>query len=242
MQAIVLALVLVAAGEEEPSWMRKPTIRQVKKRPPGRNLVPNGDFKKGAAGQPEGWNIFDRATIEWVTGGPSGKGRYARVFTDVYESEYKEFHKALREGRARPGDFSPTPTKGPKYDTVAGTCGVSLFSEKIPVKPGAYYLFSIDIKGPMAGIFFPKVFVKGYAQVKGEEREVWRGPCHCRTSEDEWRTFSWKAPKSPTMFNKGIRYLKVRVMLYWPPGTYHVDNVRLWEVRPDGSPVEPRVE
>ncbi len=91
----------------------------------------------------------------------------------------------------------------------------------------------------MSGIFFPKVFVKGYADVKGEEREVWRGPCHCRTSEDEWRTFSWRAAKSPTRFSEKIRHLRIRVLLYWPPGTYFVDNVRLWEVRPDGSPVEP---
>lgn len=238
MKAIVLALVL-AAGGDEPSWMRRPTIQRVKKRIPGRNLVPNGGFEKGDAGGPEGWNAFDGVTLKWVAGGPSGKGRCVRVFTDVYESEYKRFQEALREGRAEPGDFTPAPTKGPRYDTVAGTCGISLFSEKIAIKQGAYYLFSIDIKGPMSGMFFPKVFVKGYAEVEGEEREVWRGPCHCRTSEKEWRTFSWKSAKSPTRFNKGIRYLKVRVMCYWPPGTYLVDNVRLWEVKPDGSPVEP---
>jgi len=87
-------------------------------------------------------------------------------------------------------------------------------------------MLSAALKGPSTELFYPKVFVKGYRLLKGEMREVWRAPMHCRTSPKEWRTFSWAAPKVPSRY--GVQEVRIVVYCYWPPGVYEIDDVRFW--------------
>jgi hypothetical protein len=239
-----MAVPLLAPGlwAGEPDWLDRPTLtprreeapraartrKPAKSTPPGTSVLDNGSFERGKGRQPTGWSRLDQLTTTWVAGGPSGRGKCLRIDTDVYLSEWEKHKKALAEGR--PGIAKKTKTRGPKYNTVAGTHGVHIYSGEIPVRPGDAFMLSVAMKGPTSELFFPKVFVKGYRKVKKHWREVWRGPLHCRTTPKEWRTFRWRKPKTPSKY--GVQKLKVILYCYWPPGVYYIDDVRFWKVDP----------
>jgi hypothetical protein len=236
----VLALFCASAWAAEPDWLSQPTLKPQRKQAPeakpagpedakksqGPNLLADGAFERSTAEKPVGWGPIDLLTTTIVRGGPSGKGACLRIDTDVYLNEWEENNRARAAGR--PGITAKTPTSGPKYDTVAGTHGVHVYSDPIRVKPDGSYMLSLAIRGPSAKTFFPKVFVKGYRDVEGEEREVWRAPLHCRTDPKEWKTFTWESPKAPG--KGGAQRVKVILYCYWPPGVYEIDDVRFWPV------------
>ena len=196
------------------------------------NLVPNGDFERGAAGGPAGWHRPDRLSMFWVSGGPANSRKCMKFDTDIYLNEWEAHQANPTAGKTK------TATKGPKYDTVAGTKGVHYRrSAKIPVKPKAYYLISVDGRGKATDFFFPKVFVKGYSVVRGEERETYNTYLACRVTGDRWMHFRRRDPFSPGRRSSTVKYMKVFIYTYWPPGVYHFDNLRIWEVKKDGSPV-----
>lgn len=231
----LLATAACSAGE--PSWLDQPALGGQKLEAPAptrgahtptANLLTNGDFESGEAGIPTGWGPLDNLTTFWVEGGPSGKGKCLKIDTDVYLAEWEEHKKAVAEGRA--DVRQKTPTSGAKYDTVAGTKGVQVISQPIRIEQGAGYMLSAALKGPSADMFYPKIFVKGYRLVKGQMREVWQAPMHCRTSPKEWRTFSWAAPKIPSKY--GVEEVRIVIYCYWPPGIYEIDDVRFWRQDP----------
>ena len=50
---------------------------------------------------------------------------------------------------------------------------------------------------------------------------------------DQWQTYSRREkPFAPTKVTPNIRYLRVMLYPYWPPGVYYIDNVRLVEYDP----------
>src|SRR5262249_61788217 len=50
------------------------------------------------------------------------------------------------------------------------------------------------------------------------------------SSPNEWRTFSRRQqPFRPTENTPDVRYVRVLLYAYWPPGVYYFDNVRLTE-------------
>ncbi|NLF16852.1 MAG: protein kinase [Lentisphaerae bacterium] len=118
----------------------------------GTNLVINGDFSVGQTGAPVGWTRPDNLTVFWADGGPRGQGKYLRIDTDVYRREWEEH----RRQPDRP--VTKTPTSGLRYDTVAGTTGVAVYSQPIPVRPGECYRVSYDVRGRGE----PFIFVLGY--------------------------------------------------------------------------------
>ncbi len=141
------------------------------------NLVLNGDFTMGQAGTPVGWTAPDNLTVFWVDGGARGTGKCLRLDTDVYRSEWE----AHRQNPAAP--VTRTPTSGLKYDTVAGTAGVAVFSHPIPVEPGRCYRVGYDVRGQGE----PFLFVLGY----------WRcGPEHIREMGE--KSFFRPVPGGPS--------------------------------------------
>jgi hypothetical protein len=247
-------LVGLAAPAAEPDWLEQPTLTPAPKEAPApaptpagpearpapvvKNLLANGDFERGARGNPTGWRSLDGLTARWTEGGPSGKGRCLLIDTDVYLREWKTHLKERAAGR--PGITRKTPTRGPKYDTVAGMHGVHVYSDYVSVAPHEAYMLSVTMRGPTAENFYPKVFVKGYREVKGTLREVWRSPVHCRTRPDAWRTFTWKTPKVPGTY--GVQKVRVVLYCYWPPGVYHVDDVVFSTVGKKATPVPRHVQ
>lgn len=206
---------------------------------PAANLVGNGDFSAGQD-SPQGWSRMDNLSTFWAAGGADvekaraeGKkldGKCLKIDTDVYLKEWEEQQKSMEPGK--PGASRPkTPTKGDKYDTVAGTKGVAVHSDEIEVKPGASYKLSVSAKGSVKStdLFFPKVFVKGYADVNGEPREVYNTYLACRIGEvDKWAAF--ERVFGPTKRTPAVKKMKVMIYAYWPPGVYGFDDVKIAEV------------
>ena len=196
-----------------------------------RNLLPNGSFEKGKRGL-EGWQRPDGLTTFWVSrpDGPKGQ-KCLMIDTDVYETEVKQWQEALKENpNARPP--RKTPTSGPKYDTIGGTYGVPFWSQPIPVRKGAAYRISAEMKGASAGDVFPKVFVKGFTDIKGRERKVYEFYLACRNSTGRWQTYTSKPfhPSRTIGRAPSADRMKVMVYAYWPPGAYYFDNIRIEEV------------
>jgi hypothetical protein len=153
--------------------------------------------------------------------------------TDVNQSEV---HRRMRELIADPDapSWEKTPTRPPKYDTAAGLEGVSLWTEPIPAERGRIYRMSVSIKGRMDGMFFPKMFVRGYGMApnaKGEkvQRKLYDTYLACRVGKTgKWHRFTQTF--APT--DRTPRVTEIRVMLYayWPPGDYYWDDVEIVEL------------
>ncbi|HRU04546.1 MAG TPA: hypothetical protein P5137_02080 [Candidatus Brocadiia bacterium] len=169
----------------------EPVVPEAKRRPaPRKNLVANGGFEAGADAAPAAWHTMncksplDNLTTFW--GEEGNPGRCLLVNTDVLEKQALDWRLAIAQGadwRKPPGRRQTTP---PKYDTIGGTYGVHVLSDPIPVKRGVVYRITADVKGPSSGIFFPHLFVKGYAAMEatefaGQDREIYRMYLACRT-------------------------------------------------------------
>lgn len=66
---------------------------------------------------------------------------------------------------------------------------------------------------------------------------VWKGQLSslAGTSPTQWRTFSRRQqPFRPTANTPEVRFVRVMVYAFWPPGVYSFDNVRLVEVEDNG--------
>ena len=123
------------------------------------NLVPNGGFEEGYNGAPDKWQRPDGLTSFWIKDSVR-KGRCLKIDTDVYKDEYLARQEEMKKKPVPPAKRK-TPTKGEKYDTIAGVDGVSFYSEWIPVEKGQYFRLEIDTRTDGAAAT-PKVFIKGY--------------------------------------------------------------------------------
>ncbi|MFH0962594.1 MAG: hypothetical protein V2A58_01135 [Planctomycetota bacterium] len=194
--------------------------------PLGPNIVPNGDFEKGGE-RPDGWMDVDNMVVFYVTD-DLAHGKVMRFGTDVLLGEYQAW-KARRESGAPLRDApAKTPPQDPGYDTVGGTTGAPYRSDFFPVDPSKAYRLTFEMKGPAGA----KLFVKGYARVAGELREVGNAykACRRRTPEGEWETFTRTFHPFRWSKTRPIEALKVQLFAYWPRGTYSFDNVRIQEM------------
>jgi len=194
----------------------------------GPELVTNGGFETGTK-TPDGWQRIDGLTTFWADGGASGK--CLKINTDVYHDEWVAWQKKYKAGAAADQAPTPTPTKGPKYDTVAGIYGVAFDSAPIPVTPGKAYKVSIAYKGKSTDFFFPKLFIRGWADVRGEKRVVYDAylALRCATAGDRWES-NVRICEIPTDVQSKIEYVILKIYAYWPPGTFYFDNVSMKEV------------
>lgn len=196
------------------------------------NLVANGGFEAPGE-QPRGWEKVDGLTMFLRDEGPP-HGRVLHVDTDVYESEVRRWHERFKAGAPVAEAPKKSATRGPKYDTIGGTYGVHNYSDPIPVTPGKTYRLEIDYRCKSGDFFFPKLFFRGWAEVKGEDRIVYDGYMSLRSME---RTGEWKhncrlltVPTPEEIVGRRIKYLRLMIYAYWPPGDYYFDNVGLYEV------------
>jgi hypothetical protein len=220
------------------------------------NLVPNGDFETGQI-TPAGWQSVDGLTSFWVQDEDPMHGKVLKFDTDVLQSQAYDWWIKVAEG-ASPGDApKKQPTVKPKYDTIAGLDGAWFWSDPIPVEKGKAYWLTLDVKGPPImvwlvgypekpstafgadeGAFVEYQKTKKTGQPASQKRGrdpfihnyVWRGQLATKGS-DGWKTFSRREkPFRPTANTPDVKYVRVLIYPFWPPGTYYVDNVRLVEV------------
>jgi hypothetical protein len=196
----------------------------------GPELVPNGGFEKGTK-SPAGWDRVDGLTTFWSGGGVAGK--CLKINTDVYHDEWVAWRKKHAGGASADEAPDPTPTTGPKYDTVAGIYGVKYDSKPIPVTPGRAYKVSIRYKGRSTDFFFPKLFIRGWAAVAGEKRVVYDAylALRCVEGPGEWKR-GVRIVEIPTDTQARVEYVVLKIYAYWPPGTYYFDNVSMKRVAP----------
>ena len=194
----------------------------------GPELVKNGGFETGTK-TPDAWQRLDGLTTFWSAAGPTGK--CLKINTDVYHDEWVAWQKKYKAGATADQAPTPTPTTGPKYDTVAGIYGVAYDSAPIPVTPGKAYKVSIQYKGKSTDFFFPKLFIRGWADVGGEKRVVYDAylALRCATAGKQWES-NVRICEIPTDTQSKIEYVVLKIYAYWPPGTFYFDNVSMKEV------------
>lgn len=193
----------------------------------GPELVRNGAFEAGDK-SPDAWQRIDGLTTFWPADGQAGRG--LKIVTDVYHDQWVEWQKKVKEGAAAAEAPKAAATSGAKYDTVAGIYGVAFDSDPIPVVPGKSYKVSISYKGVSADIFFPKLFIRGWADVKGEKRVVYDAylALRCAKQGKEWESAA-RIVDIPADVQSKIEYVKLKIYSYWPPGTFYFDNVSMKE-------------
>jgi hypothetical protein len=160
------------------------------------------------------------------------------------------------------------PTVEPKYDTLAGLDGVWYWSDYIPVEKGKAYWLTFDCKGvPGADVKawlvgYPEKqpvafgseakaligFLKEQRLPKNAPNErmkepviakyIYRGQLSAAPGAT-WQTFSRKDKLfKPTSVTPNVKWVRVMILPYWPPGEYYLDNVRLVEVPDPDAPKE----
>ncbi|MDP6637436.1 MAG: hypothetical protein QGG42_21265 [Phycisphaerae bacterium] len=125
----------------------------------GKPLNVNGDFESPQA---KGWDAPDNAGT-FIEADPRGSGKVLRLQTDLERDKWYEYRRKLRLGLASPKN-PPKLKKDTTYGSVAGLEGVHYRSVWIKATPGQRYWLTADMRGGTAGIFFPKIFVKGYLE------------------------------------------------------------------------------
>jgi hypothetical protein len=221
------------------------------------NLVPNGDFEKGDI-TPTGWQTIDGLTSFWVQDSDPAHGKVLKFDTDVLQSQAYDWWVEIAKGAASKKAPKKVPSTDPnKYDTIAAFDGVFMWSEFIPIEKGKAYWLTLDVKGP-AGMMvwlvgYPEktttafgADMAAFQDYLNEKKTgkpdpkkrnfdpfihkyVWKGQLVVGGS-DEWKTYSRRQqPFRPTANTPNVKYVRVFLLPYWPPGTYYVDNVRLVE-------------
>jgi hypothetical protein len=263
---ILLGVVLATAadGADAPAKDKKADAKEEAK-----NLVPNGDFEEGDL-TPKGWQTIDGLTTYYVKDEDPKRGKVIKIDTDVDQVEGYDWWTKIRNGASSKDAPKKTPTKGAKYDTLAGLDGVWYWSDYIPIKKGQAYWLTIDAKGPGGGMLawlvgYPKkgstafgsesgAFDEAYKERMEKKKAnrgrnfdpfihdyVWKGQLSSMagTSPDKWQTFSrrkqpFRPSHNPIKDAPEVKFVRVMIYAYWPPGIYYADNVRLTEVEDNG--------
>jgi hypothetical protein len=227
----------------------------------GKNLIPNGDFEEGDE-SPKGWQKIDGLCSFWVKDKDPDHGKVIKFDTDVQQGQAYEWWPKIALGKAKAKDApAKKPTVEPKYDTIAGNDGVWYWSDPVRIEKDKAYWLSLDVKGPAILVWlvgYPekpdtsfgadngafqdvlKEFVTGKPVEKKRgfksfiHKYVWKGQLTAGGS-NEWKTYSRRAkPFRPTAVRPTVKWVRVMLYPFWPPGEYYVDNVRLVEIEDNG--------
>jgi hypothetical protein len=193
---------------------------------------------------------------------------FLRINTDINQSQaYAWWIDHYIHGKLLSEAPKPAPTRPPKYDTIAGLDGGFYWSEFFPIEPGKAYKVYIDARGPRSQVFLrgyvrelPLSFADESPAVQQVFRQARHEPevdAHGRPiryrlrylyttwfavgGSKEWRTYTHIKPRHPTSreITRDVRYLRVMIYPFWPPGVYDYDNVRVVEVPSDPSQARP---
>ncbi|MAF66858.1 MAG: hypothetical protein CMJ84_14530 [Planctomycetes bacterium] len=208
---------------------------------------------------PARWQKMDGLVYRWTTDPKApARGKVLRIDTSVDEAHAVRWW-VDRYVRDRPLDRAPQKVAGSGYSHVGGNIGGFCWSSHfIPVKPGGAYRVYVDARGP-AGKVFIRGYEKKVPVFFGDEqplvqqvfREARGDPTHDENGRpiryrlrfryqswipvggsDEWKTYTHRKPRHPNgnEITEDVRFIRIMLYPYWPPGEYWFDNVRVVEV------------
>ena len=152
----VIARQVVEAIRSEAEWTPPEYGDEAEPNNFGQPLNVNGSFDDGAAG----WDAADNVAT-FIEPGPEGRGQVLRIRTDLAREAWLAYRRRLRAGQADPADPPEIDTDA-GYDSLAAAEGVHFASEWMPATAGTRYWLVADCSATSSGIFFPKIFVKGF--------------------------------------------------------------------------------
>ncbi|MCH8147882.1 MAG: PKD domain-containing protein, partial [Planctomycetes bacterium] len=212
------------------------------------------NFEEGQK-RPVHWQAIDGLSTFWVTDKDPQHRKVLKFDSDVLQSQAYAWWVKIADGVSPEKAPAKTPTTPPKYDTLAGLDGVWFWSDPIPVEKGKEYWLTLDAKGSGMLVWlvgYPNkpdtsfaadagAVKQHFAKVKGTappnkrnrkafiHKYVWKGQLRVGASK-KWNTFSRrKKPFRPTKYTPNVRFVRVLLYPFWPPGEYYVDNVKLVE-------------
>jgi hypothetical protein len=239
--------------------VKKAGDKPAKKAEP-RNLVPNGDFEEGKDTptgwqQVDGLTTFwvkdddprrgkvikfdtDVYQIQaydwWVKIVKGAKAKDAPKKKPTVGDKYDTL--AGLDGVWFWSDFIPI-EKGKAYWLTLDVKGADIMAWLVGYEKKESTAFGAD-----AGAFQEYLKEKKLGKPKDSKRGfegfinkyVWRGQLSARFAKplpNGWRRYQRdKLPFRPTKATPKVRYVRVLILPFWPPGIYYVDNVRLTEV------------
>jgi hypothetical protein len=195
----------------------------------GQSVLPNGDFEQADPvhpGKPAHWDLPDGLGVQWtdaptVPGAPP-HGKAIRMDTSQTE-------KAMVESYAKAG-LTQWVFPNPACNAIAGTYGLSLYSEAVPATPGKTYRVTFDYmseKGTAGKLWF-----RAYADVNGEKKRVYEGTVDC-DSKGTWKQFAGLF--HPTKYRPDVSEFKIMLFAFYPAGVAWFDNVRVEAVDDETS-------
>lgn len=210
---------------------------------------------------PAFWQQPDNLVWHWIEGGEDPGGKIIRIDTDVNQRQaYAWWVDRYMHGKPLVGVPEKQITKPPKYATIAGLDGGFYISDFIPVEEGGAYRVFVDAKGPASKVFIfgyveklPMHFgdeqpavQQAFREARGESdvtdsgrAKKYRLRYRYRTwfqvgGSDQWTTYTHKEPRHPNdrEITEDVRWIRIMLYPYWPPGVYEYDNVRVYQVDP----------
>ncbi|MDY7009353.1 MAG: hypothetical protein SVV80_01185 [Planctomycetota bacterium] len=156
----VVAMQIVEAVRGQAEWKPPEYGNETEPKSFSKPLNVNGDFQSGKTG----WEMGPDNVTTFLVADPrkDRQGRVLRIFTDVERDAWLKYRRDLILGKADPENPPKIGTVANKYATVAGLEGVHYRSEWIKATPGRRYWLVADMKGRTSGMFFAKIFVKGF--------------------------------------------------------------------------------
>ncbi len=152
----VIATAIVEAVRGKAEWVPPQYGDEPEPKNFGKPLNKNGDFGNGRAG----WDHPDNVST-FIEDGPGIRGKILRVRTDLARDPWLKYRRALRMGKADPNK-PPKIARDKSYNCVGALEGVHYRGEFLKAAPGQRYWLTADVNAKSAGMFFPKVFVKGF--------------------------------------------------------------------------------
>jgi len=221
---------------------------------------------------PAYWQRTDNLVFHWQHDPEaSQRGKVLRIDTDVDQKQaYAWWIERYIHNAPLNAAPSKTPTVEPKYGTIAGLDGGFYWSDFIPIKPGRAYKVYVDAKGPASKVFirgYEKLLPVSFADESPAVQEVFREargeptldtkgrPVKYRLryryttwfpvgGSARWQTYTHDQPRHPTgrEITEDVRFIRIALYPYWPPGEYWYDNIRVYEVDPLPDQGRPPVE
>ncbi len=234
--ARALATALLAAGvacatllAQGPGKRPDPAEQAKKPEKLGKEVVTGGDFEEGEDGAPKGWDEPDGLTVFWAEA-PDGKGRCLKFDSAVLKSEWKRRYEEMKLERDKRPKARPKtpPTEKQKYRTIAATYGAQIWSDYFPLEHGKRYFITLKYRTQTP---WAKAFVKMYANIDGEKREVARAQVPLYNKKDDrnrWVEYYFTFKAKHRRYK--VEWGRVQLGVYWPPGVAYVDDVSVREV------------
>jgi len=221
---------------------------------------------------PAGWQSVDNLVYHWMADPlDASRGKVLHINTDVLQSQaYAWWIERYVRGAGLDRAPARAPTVEPKYDTIAGLDGGFYWSDYIPIKPGRAYKVYVDARGPKAKVFirgYESMPPLSFGDEAPAVQELFRAPRGESPTDangrpvkyrlryryqtwfavgggEQWQTCTHIKPRHPTgrELTENVRYLRIAIYPYWPPGDYWFDNIRVVEVDPDVRQQKPNVE